>query len=387
MDYQVKDIRGGFAGTDETVATMMQLIEDSLQDPVVVQTARNIVRYTPERDKDAEAYAIREWILSHYRYCNEGIETISAPRMLIDEINQYGNFTADCDDVTVLGAALQRALGHTIRIRVVSQRPDKYFSHVFYEYLSPKYGWVGMDLIMRKKPFGWEATSVTNEKTYDQLGALGGSMDVFQQTIQANPFSTGGAQAFPSAKAIYPSAKQVFTRPSRAIANRMNSFALPKKNYFGAPAKELMTAPAGTQKFDLTANWFGTGESGSTWASSLQGPSEFYEKSGGALTVSPIGRIGAIGNREEEMGQIIEAATTVLPKVFKFLKKAKAAKGGGGAAPPPPSCPPGSHVVDGLGALGKQCVKDVTTEDYLLYGGLAAAALGGIWYFFLRKKR
>ena len=102
MRYEVKEIPGGFAGTDATVETMAQLIQDSLTDPVVVQTARNIVRSVEERDKDAEALAVREWILAHFRYVNEGVETISTPRVMLDEIRKYGAFSGDCDDVVVL---------------------------------------------------------------------------------------------------------------------------------------------------------------------------------------------------------------------------------------------------------------------------------------------
>ena len=396
MRYEVKEIPGGFAGTDATVETMAQLIQDSLTDPVVVQTARNIVRSVEERDKDAEALAVREWILAHFRYVNEGVETISTPRVMLDEIRKYGAFSGDCDDVVVLGGALQRALGHEVRIRVISQRPDKYFSHVFYEYLSPKKGWVGQDLIMRKKPFGWEPTVFTNEKTYDSLGCcgMGDNMDsLFSQMIPANPFSTNPASnPFVAARTAFQADEQAAQNnfPAATVSQnqQMNSFALPSDQSFVSAAAPLMQTQAGAQTY--TSNWFGTGQSGETWASLLSGSDVFYEKTGGHLTYSDTsGRLSGIGSREDEqMGQIIEAATAIVPGIMKIFKKAKSVKGGkGGGAAPPPSCPPGTHTVAGLGGLGLQCVKDTTAEDYLVYAVGGAAVLGALWYVFLRKKR
>lgn len=167
MMHEVKEIGSGWTGTDETVREIERLVEDAILDPVVVETAHNIVRNVPERDKMGEARAISEWVRSHVRYTNERVETIKTPRYMIDEIAQYGKAVGDCDDHVTLWAALHSVVGNPVRFRVISQRPDRIANHIYGEvYVNGR--WVPDELIVKNRPLGWSIPrgEVTKDRVY-----------------------------------------------------------------------------------------------------------------------------------------------------------------------------------------------------------------------------
>lgn len=173
MRHEVIQLSDGWAGTDQTVRTIERLADEALTDPIVVETAHDIVRHLPERDKRAEIRAVSMWVRRHVRYTNESVETIKTPRYLLTEIRKHGRGTGDCDDHVLLCAALHRVLGNKVRFRVISQRADGIASHIYMEIFDGR-GWVPDDLIVKNKPVGWEipAHRVTNQKTYGGMGGL-----------------------------------------------------------------------------------------------------------------------------------------------------------------------------------------------------------------------
>ncbi len=175
MRSEIIDLPRGWSGTDITVGHINRLIHESLQQPIVVQTARHIVRNLPERDKDAEIRAISKFVRSHIRYTNEAIETLSAPWLMLDEIRRYGKAVGDCDDHIILWGALLRSLGHPVRFKVVSQFRDKHANHIYGQVRSPRRGWVTDDLIVKNREMGWEipGQKITASKTYDMSGGVG----------------------------------------------------------------------------------------------------------------------------------------------------------------------------------------------------------------------
>lgn len=171
MDYELRTIGEGWTGTDDTVEQVYRLVNEAILDPVVVLEARNIVRYVPERDKDAESRAISAYVRKNLRYTKESVETLTAPATMIREIHKYGNFTEDCDGATLLWLTLHRAIGFQVRARVISQRKDGMASHIFGQ-VQIADRWVTDDTICKNKPYGWEppAKSMSNSKEYGVQG-------------------------------------------------------------------------------------------------------------------------------------------------------------------------------------------------------------------------
>ena len=173
MKYEVVQLADGWAGTDETVRRVQQLVDDSLTDPLVRMTAEAIVRRLPERDVDAEIRAVSRFVRKKIRYTNEGAETLKTPRVMLEEIRQYGRAVGDCDDHCILWLALHKVLGHKARFKVISQRRDGVANHIYGQVMSPSRGWVTDDTIKKDKPLGWEAPQmrVTKWKHYHAGGA------------------------------------------------------------------------------------------------------------------------------------------------------------------------------------------------------------------------
>lgn len=190
MDYELATIGDGWSGTDGTVDRIYQLVDDSLRDPVVVRAARAIVRDVPERDQAAESRAISAYVRRNVRYTRESVESLSTPRLMIDDIQQYGKATGDCDEFTTLSMALHKAIGIPVRAVVISQRSDRAGSHIFAQALIKGRGWVTMDDIVKNKPYGWAAPAASRSKTKEYgvsgLGSFGDPGDSFYSSEEVS---------------------------------------------------------------------------------------------------------------------------------------------------------------------------------------------------------
>lgn len=72
------------------------------------------------------------YIRSTFSYSDEVIETLKAPERILDEIEAFGGFTGDCDDVSIWTATLATAMGYPVRFVAIRTDPrSEDFSHVF----------------------------------------------------------------------------------------------------------------------------------------------------------------------------------------------------------------------------------------------------------------
>ena len=88
-------------------------------DPLVITTARKIVRMCPPKDLRCEQKHIFEWLKAHTRYVLDPRyrEVLVTPARLLKEIAQYGVAQEDCDGLATLLATMLHALGHHVRFR------------------------------------------------------------------------------------------------------------------------------------------------------------------------------------------------------------------------------------------------------------------------------
>lgn len=104
-----------------------------------------------ERDQRAEVEAIHQWMQRSIRYVYDpvGVEFVSQPEHLA-----FVQRDGDCDDFSVLEAALLGTLGIVTRFVVVGVRSAA-FEHV---YLEARIGarWIPLDPIVKHQPAGWE---------------------------------------------------------------------------------------------------------------------------------------------------------------------------------------------------------------------------------------
>jgi len=169
VPVQYMTLAGGFSGTDQTVALMRKLATGQYgsRSPKIRALAINILRKAgaPEKNYWAETVAIHNWVRDNIRYTRDvtGQETLSPPEEIA-----FNTKAGDCDDKSILEAALLGAVGITTRFKVLGVTPNQY-SHVYLQ-AHVKDRWVSLDPIMREKPAGWEAPAHMRkiEKVYPE---------------------------------------------------------------------------------------------------------------------------------------------------------------------------------------------------------------------------
>lgn len=122
---------------EQRIATIQDLIHKSVQDAEMRKLALTITRSCPERDQKCEAEAIYHAIKGRVRYTGD-IGPIRHPDGKVEGIDLYQSARrtwefggGDCDDHTILAGTLLALNGIEPRLRVVRQRKDPDWSHIF----------------------------------------------------------------------------------------------------------------------------------------------------------------------------------------------------------------------------------------------------------------
>ncbi len=159
VPIQFMQLPSGFRGTDETVRLMSKLSHGryGARSPKIRALAINLLRSRgiPEKQYRAEMVALYEWVRDNIRYTRDvaGQETLSPPEEIA-----FNSQAGDCDDKSVLLAALLGAVGIATRYKTIGVTPTSY-SHVYLQARPgpPGSPWISLDPIMRNKTAGWEA--------------------------------------------------------------------------------------------------------------------------------------------------------------------------------------------------------------------------------------
>jgi transglutaminase-like putative cysteine protease len=122
---------------EQRIATIQDLVHKSVQNAEMRKLALQITNKCPERDQRCEAEAIYHAIKNRVRYTGD-IGPIRHPDGKVEGIDLYQSAKrtwefsgGDCDDHAILGATLLALNGIEPRLRVVRQRKDPDWSHVF----------------------------------------------------------------------------------------------------------------------------------------------------------------------------------------------------------------------------------------------------------------
>ena len=154
---RLTNIPNGKAGMVATLKAMRQLVRDAVRDPKqkIRALALDIVASLPARSWQHEVSRLHQFVRDEIRYVRDpvGVERVATPdRTLKDR-------QGDCDDKSVLLAALLESIGHPARFKAVGINGGP-FSHVFVE---SKIGesWVPLETIINR-PMGWFPAGVTS---------------------------------------------------------------------------------------------------------------------------------------------------------------------------------------------------------------------------------
>lgn len=156
----------GDSGTAQTVALMRHLIDEAQGDSSFVRKAIEIVRNVPAFDDFGEAQAIFYWVRANIRFTKDPVskEKLYPPSELL-KIR-----AGDCDDISMLIAALGMSLGYAARLITIAanqQNPSE-FVHVYTELeVPPGSGqWIPMDAARVDSQFGVAPPSYTRKRAW-----------------------------------------------------------------------------------------------------------------------------------------------------------------------------------------------------------------------------
>lgn len=145
----------GREGVRKTLALMRRLVREGKKNPLVRQTAVELTRGMRQKDWRGEIKTLHAFVRDKIRYIRDikGVETLHTPERVLE--NEQG----DCDDKSLLLAALLESIGHPTRFIAVGFQPGK-FSHVLVE---SKIGdkWISLETT-EPVEMGWKPPRVAN---------------------------------------------------------------------------------------------------------------------------------------------------------------------------------------------------------------------------------
>jgi transglutaminase-like putative cysteine protease len=162
----------GDAGITQTIRWMKALtygpggVRSAEVRRAALEAVQGVSRGQPEID------SVLDWIRAHIEFRGEYGETLQEPRITL----VFG--AGDCDDQSMLAAAMYASLGYETRFRTVSLTSDpSELSHVYLE-VRDKYtgAWLSIDPTVAKSWPGWQPDDVARSYQY-------GAMDPKQPSI------------------------------------------------------------------------------------------------------------------------------------------------------------------------------------------------------------
>jgi len=132
---------------------MADLVRKSLENPIVRTEALSIVQTVFAQDKQGAVRGIENYARSHVKVIDENDEILIPPDKAVETIRRQAFIWGDCDDASMLVAALLSSIGIAARFKAVWPRADGSFSHVFTEYrFGEGFGWMPLDTTINHAP-------------------------------------------------------------------------------------------------------------------------------------------------------------------------------------------------------------------------------------------
>lgn len=117
----------GDKGISETISSIRTLVDRYSVDWDLISLSREITRQCNERDKLGEADALFMWLKNNIKYYHDPIEAELLQNPLITIQERAG----DCDDMVILLAAMNKAIGNDIAYVTISLPGENEFSHIY----------------------------------------------------------------------------------------------------------------------------------------------------------------------------------------------------------------------------------------------------------------
>lgn len=116
-------------GTVQTLG-MMRLLAVEAQNS---QKLCNLIMSLPFYSETIAAQ-VDQFLRDHFTYIPEQIETLVAPEYMLMNLENNGQISGDCDDISTLQAAIYKCLGVPVRfVAIRSEVRNPNYDHVFVE--------------------------------------------------------------------------------------------------------------------------------------------------------------------------------------------------------------------------------------------------------------
>lgn len=141
-------LSNGVKGIVETLELMVRLARNGKGSYIVRRLAVQLVSDVKQKNWLEEVRAIQEYVRDQVRYVKDirGMETVSTPKKTLEAM------AGDCDDKSLLTAALLEAIGHPTRFVAVGYTPNNYV-HVLVE-TKVANQWIPVETT-ENVPLGW----------------------------------------------------------------------------------------------------------------------------------------------------------------------------------------------------------------------------------------
>jgi transglutaminase-like putative cysteine protease len=164
-------IPDGDAGIEQTVRWMKALVHGSggVRSAEVREAALAAARGVERGQHEIDS--VFNWVKDNIEFRGEYGETLQEPRMTL----RYR--AGDCDDQSMLMAAMLASLGYQTRFRTVALAGEQEFSHVYAEVRDKQTGdWIPVDTTVRRSYPGWEPENLDRSVSYGTDGESGGGL-------------------------------------------------------------------------------------------------------------------------------------------------------------------------------------------------------------------
>jgi transglutaminase-like putative cysteine protease len=182
MKTLVRNIGNGDSAIMKTLDHMIRLARRDARTPDVKTLAKRLASSCTSGDVNYQEYckvkAAFDWVVDNitYRFDHQHVQdwievdNPNTTEFLIAPKHQLGVLVGDCDDMSMMLAALLGAMGFSVKYKVIAWRGQEY-THVYVEVLMPnadgEYRWVPMDPVAGKNGFGWEKAPVIRKHHVD----------------------------------------------------------------------------------------------------------------------------------------------------------------------------------------------------------------------------
>lgn len=154
--------------TSETIRRMFELVGQAVTDPKFQELVYQITQAVPGKDYSGEVRSIFNWVKANIKYTRDpyGVELVQ------DVWSTINRGRADCDDFSILIAAMGEVMGNPSRFVTVSTRPDKEPCHVYPE-LNTRGRWTALDVTVAGSSPGWRPSAGITDRRIWTRGDVG----------------------------------------------------------------------------------------------------------------------------------------------------------------------------------------------------------------------